>query len=272
MFDEIQELVHEHGEGDDTKRQEFIQRLKTEKEFRAKMMSPWSFALFNTLPEFTQEEILYDPENMGNVDMQRIETEKLLAYLVGEELKKRKANKTYSGSFATITHYFGYQGRSALPSLFDCQLGATYGFTAGILAASGVTGYCVTARGLIADVDDWHLGGIPLVSMSSMVHKSSYGNNMAIVKSGNVDLHGEAFKELKRVRQEWVLNDLYSNPGPTQFGGKLNSHKFKGLRIRDKEYLENLKSVEMLSEQIKSLCRFGTHQEVLGVVKGSLEN
>ena len=95
---------------------------------------------------------------------------------------------------------------------------------------------------------------------------------MAVVKSGNVDLNGEAFKELKRVRNSWIMNDHYTNPGPTQFEGALKDHLFKLLRIRDKEYMENLKNVEVLSEQVKSLCRFGTHADILKVVTGSLEN
>jgi len=95
---------------------------------------------------------------------------------------------------------------------------------------------------------------------------------MAIIKSGDVDINGEAFKELKKLRKDWVFNDIYANPGPTQFEGSLNRHLFKSLRIRDTEYMENLKAVEVFSEKIKGLCRFGTHQDILNVVKGSLEN
>jgi 6-phosphofructokinase len=74
-----------------------------------------------------------------------IETEKLLAYLVEEELAKRKKNNNYKGTFAPVTHYFGYQGRCSHPSDFDCSLGSSYGFTAAVLIENGVTGSCVTA-------------------------------------------------------------------------------------------------------------------------------
>jgi 6-phosphofructokinase 1 len=47
-------------------------------------------------------------------------------------LKERKARKEYSGSFAPVTHFFGYQGRAAHPSIFDCSLGTTLGFSAAI--------------------------------------------------------------------------------------------------------------------------------------------
>jgi hypothetical protein len=32
----------------------------------------------------------------------------LVAYLVGEELEKRKKAGTYIGAFAPVTHFFGY--------------------------------------------------------------------------------------------------------------------------------------------------------------------
>lgn len=108
--------------------------------------------------------------------------------------------------------------------------------------------------------------------MASSAHKSSYGTNMAVIKSGDVDLNGEAFKEIKKMRNAWVMNDHYSSPGPMQFSGNMSTHPFKTLRIRDCEYMENLKNIEVLSEQIKSLCRFGTHSDILKTVNNSLYN
>ena len=111
-----------------------------------------------------------------------------------------------------------------------------------------------------------------LISMTNVAHKSAYGNNKAIVKSANVDLNGESFKELKKTRKDWIQQDIYTNPGPIQFAGEMRLHPFKCLRIRDHEYMENLKNVESLAEEIKSECRFGTHQDILKVVCSSLEN
>jgi len=87
-------------------------------------------------------------EAHGTIQLSQIETERLLAHLVGEELKKRKAEKKYTGGFSPVTHFFGYQGRSGFPSKFDCNLANTYGYAAGTLIQHGLTGYCVTARGL----------------------------------------------------------------------------------------------------------------------------
>lgn len=40
--------------------------------------------------------------------MSHIETEKLIAYFVQIELDKRKKAGTYNGTFAPVTHFFGY--------------------------------------------------------------------------------------------------------------------------------------------------------------------
>ena len=104
--------------------------------------------MFNSLPEFTKKQLVFEREAHGTVALTQIETERLLGYLVGEELKKRKEAKEYKGSFSWVPHFFGYQGRCAQPSKFDCDLGHTYGYIAGTLIQHGITGYCVTCRGL----------------------------------------------------------------------------------------------------------------------------
>ena len=51
--------------------------------------------------------------------LSRIETEKLVMALVEAELAARRAAGTYAGKFAGLAHYFGYEGRCALPTNFD---------------------------------------------------------------------------------------------------------------------------------------------------------
>ena len=75
---------------------------------------------------------------MGDINLSMLETEKLIAYFVSEELKARKKKGEYKGSFAPVTHFFGYQGRAAHPSYFDCCLGSTLGFAAGIALDNGL--------------------------------------------------------------------------------------------------------------------------------------
>ena len=64
------------------------------------------------------------------------------------ELEKRKAEKRYKGTYAAITHFFGYQGRCSFPSMFDNHLATAYGFTACVLVQNKLNGYSVTARGV----------------------------------------------------------------------------------------------------------------------------
>jgi len=47
-------------------------------------------------------------EISGEVNLASFETEKLVSYFVAEEIAKRKAAGIFKGSFAPVTHYFGY--------------------------------------------------------------------------------------------------------------------------------------------------------------------
>ena len=55
-----------------------------------------------------KQQLLINQEVEGSIKLSQIETEKLVAYLVEEELKQRKKNGTYKGSFAPVSHFFGY--------------------------------------------------------------------------------------------------------------------------------------------------------------------
>ena len=82
----------------------------------------------------------------GSIKLAAIETEKLISFFVEKELKARKERNAYSGTFAPVSHFFGYQGRSGHPSMFDCSLGSTSGFAAAVLMNHGLTGTAVSVR------------------------------------------------------------------------------------------------------------------------------
>jgi len=71
-------------------------------------LTPWSYSLYSTLPEFLKRQILFEREIEGTTKISQIETEKLMSYFVEQELAKRKTKGKYSGAFAPVTHYFGY--------------------------------------------------------------------------------------------------------------------------------------------------------------------
>lgn len=73
-----------------------------------KSLTPWSYSLFTSLPDFMKKQILTEREISGSVQVSKLETEKLIAYLVDIELKNREKKKKYKGGFAPVTHYFGY--------------------------------------------------------------------------------------------------------------------------------------------------------------------
>lgn len=48
-----------------------------------KVLSPWSYSIFISLPEFFRHQILHEREMAGTIKLSQLETERLLAYLVG---------------------------------------------------------------------------------------------------------------------------------------------------------------------------------------------
>jgi diphosphate-dependent phosphofructokinase len=47
-----------------------------------------------------------------------------------------------------------------------------------------------------------------------------------VIRKALVDLKGTPFQVLQRKRQDWMLNDVYSAPGPVQFHGERHQHIF----------------------------------------------
>lgn len=129
------------------------------------LLDPVYASILKSFPYFFRRQLLLEREERGSIALSRLETERLLEFLVGQELKKRKEAGSYKGSFAGVTHFFGYQGRSATPTIFDCTLGNTYGFISALLIDANVTAYMPTARGLTGPLAEWRLGAIPIMGM-----------------------------------------------------------------------------------------------------------
>lgn len=182
-----------------------------------KVLTAWSHSLFSSLPDFLKQQLLIEREMAGSIKLSQVETEKLVAFMVDEELRARKKAGTYDGSFAPVTHFFGYQGRSGHPSHFDCSLGSTMGYTAASLIESGLTGMAVTVNNVTKQPSEWRVGGVPLLALLSVYPKQGYHISELIVRNENVDLHGRPFQSAKSKSSEWRTKDRYTNPGPIQF-------------------------------------------------------
>ena len=127
--------------------------------------SSQSRELLDFLPAGIRQELLLERDPHGNVQVSKIETEKLLAELVTIELEKRKKSGQYKGKFNYLCHFFGYEGRCALPSNFDCNYCYALGKTAAILLENNITGVMVTIDNLHLPYQHWLPGGFPFIRM-----------------------------------------------------------------------------------------------------------
>lgn len=63
--------------------------------------------LFELLPKAIQKQLMLERDPHGNVQVAKIETEKMLIEMVETELDKRKQDGTYKGEFQGRSHFFG---------------------------------------------------------------------------------------------------------------------------------------------------------------------
>lgn len=66
---------------------------------------------YESLPAGVARQLTLDRDPHGNVQVSLIETEKLLSEMVGKRLEALAAEGKYSGKYATMHHFFGYEGR-----------------------------------------------------------------------------------------------------------------------------------------------------------------
>ena len=128
-------------------------------------------------------QLINEQEISGEVNLSQLQTEKLVAHFVSEELARRKKVGSYNGSFAPVTHFFGYQGRAAHPSQFDCSLGSTLGYGAACLLDGGLTNLAVSVKDLTNKPSTWRVGGVPILSMMDSHPKSGYKRTDLVVPS-----------------------------------------------------------------------------------------
>ncbi len=182
-----------------------------------KNLSRASATAFATLPADIAKQFLMDRDPHGNVQVSRIETEKLLISLVEAKLAAMKKAGTYKGKFSAYNHFFGYEGRCAFPSNFDADYCYALGFTAFILIASGLTGYLSSVRNLTAPAKDWVAGGVPLTMMMNMEQR--HGSKKPVIRKALVELEGKPFKAFVKGRDEWSVKTSYLFPGAIQYFG-----------------------------------------------------
>ncbi len=212
LIQELNDLLAQNEEfasleGDDAKR-----------EYVKSMLSPASCELYRSLPKGIARQLTLDRDPHGNVMVSQIETEKLLIEMVGKRLAQLKAAGTYKGKFSALNHFFGYEGRCAIPSNFDADYCYSIGVTATLLIAAGKTGYMSLVRNLTKPAAEWIAGGVPITMMMNMEKRN--GKMKPVIQKALVDLNGAPFKYLAAHRAEWAdANTSYIYPGPIQYYG-----------------------------------------------------
>ena len=180
-------------------------------------LSSENSSVFKSLPALIKSQLLMDRDPHGNVQVSKIETEKLLISMIEEKLASMKKEGKFSGKFSTQSHFFGYEGRCAFPSNFDADYCYSLGFNAFALINFGLTGYLSSVRNLTAPASQWIAGGVPLTMMMNMERR--HGEMKPVIKKALVELDGPVFKKLEANREDWAMNDRYLFPGAIQYFG-----------------------------------------------------
>ncbi|MGE3954528.1 MAG: diphosphate--fructose-6-phosphate 1-phosphotransferase [Parachlamydiales bacterium] len=161
-----------------------------------------------SLPPAIQSQLLLDRDPHGNVQVSRIETEQLLIATCTAELGKLNAHH----------HFFGYEGRSAMPTNFDAQYCYALGFAAALLIQEGLTGYMASVRDLYRPTTEWKAGGVPITMMMNLERR--HGKEKPVIQKALVDLKGAPFREFALRRGKWAEEDAFRYPGPIQYFGE----------------------------------------------------
>ncbi len=213
MIASLNDLTHELEKDDD------YQNSANEKKFEiiTSKLDSDNAKVFSSLPALIKAQLLMDRDPHGNVQVSRIETEKLLIEMIRTRLNEMKAQGKYTGKFSDQAHFFGYEGRCAFPSNFDADYCYSLGFNAFALINFGLTGYLSSVRNLTKPAAEWIAGGVPLTMMMNM--EKRHGEMKAVIQKALVKLDGPVFKELEANREDWAMNDRYLFPGAIQYFG-----------------------------------------------------
>ena len=180
-------------------------------------ISEASYTLLKSLPPDIGREFLMDRDPHGNVQVSRIETEKLLINMVEKKLRELKDMHIYKGKFSALAHFFGYEGRCAFPSNFDTDYCYALGYSAFVLIASGLTGYLSSVRNLTAPAREWVAGGVPLTMLMNIEHR--HGAEKPVIKKALVEMNDAPFLEFASKRDTWAVDTCFRVPGSIQYFG-----------------------------------------------------
>lgn len=180
-------------------------------------LSESALKTYTSLPEEIQTQLILTRDDHGNVQVSKIETERLLIAMTEVLLKKRATEGSYKGSFSPQPMFCGYEGRSAYPSNFDANYCAALGTVAALLINAQVSGYMASIQNLAGPIEKWQPRAIPLPSLMTIEERG--GKSKPVIQKALVDLEGKPFAKFAKMRESLKLDDSYIFPGPIQFFG-----------------------------------------------------
>ena len=185
--------------------------------FIKKGLTKESMKVFEILPQTIQQQLFLERDPHGNVQVSLIESEKLFSELVKNNLAARKAAGTYTGKFAPLHHFLGYEGRCAFPSNFDADYCYSLGYNAFMLIQYGYTGYLSKVSNLSNPAEEWVAGGMPITKMMNIERRN--GEDKPVIRKALVELDGAPFKFFESRRATWAVENCYIYPGAIQYFG-----------------------------------------------------
>ena len=180
-------------------------------------LSKASMDVFALLPQSIQQQLFFERDPHGKVQVSLIESEKLFSALVKNELDKRKEAGTYKGKFTAQHHFFGYEGRCAFPSNFDADYCYSLGYNAFMLIQYGYTGYLSKVSNLSQPAQQWVAGGMPITKMMNIERR--HGEDKPVIRKALVELDGAPFKYFQAHRDIWAVETAFTYPGAIQYYG-----------------------------------------------------
>ena len=211
LIDELNDLLALHG--DDYKNLEAEEQRK----YIVDHLSKENAETFETLPENVARQLSLDRDPHGNVQVSLIETEKLISEMVAAKLAGWKKDGKFTGKFAALHHFFGYEGRCAAPSNFDADYCYALGTSAVQLIANGKTGYMAIVKNVSKPVSEWKAGGVPITMMMNMERRN--GEMKPVIRKALVELDGKPFLKFVEKREQLARETRYVYPGPIQYWG-----------------------------------------------------
>ena len=175
-------------------------------------LSPDNASLLASLPAYVVDMLLAERDSHGNLQVSLIPTEQLLIDMTARALKEMDAKVP----FATMNHFFGYEGRCGAPTLFDAAYTFNLGLTAGSLILDGRTGYMAT-------VTDLTTGGVPkAIPLTGLLNiERRHGQDEFVIEKALVKTDSPAMRHFMAHRDTWAEKDLFASPGPRQLWGPI---------------------------------------------------